>query len=130
VQRCLSNGVRLNYRVTDHEPKSALLRLLAPGGRASEKMGAGPDGFGAVVLGACGGMASVYAGRPKAALRAQVWRGLPALWSAHLLALVNWRQPSAARAYACFCVPLACDTAGKTSAVGVMLCFALQARAR
>jgi len=52
VQRKLSNGMLLNYRVTDHEPKSAIMRLIAPGGRASEKMGVGPDGFGAVVLGA------------------------------------------------------------------------------
>lgn len=38
-------------RHTDNEPRAALLRLIAPGGRAAEKMGAGPDGFGSVVVG-------------------------------------------------------------------------------
>lgn len=53
VQRRLSNGIRVNYCKTDHEPKAALLRLIAPGGRACEKMEIGPDGFGAIVLGGC-----------------------------------------------------------------------------
>ena len=32
----LSNGIRVNYRVTDNEPRSAMLRLVAMGGRARE----------------------------------------------------------------------------------------------
>ena len=32
-QRVLSNGVRVNYRVTNNEPGSAFLRLVIPGGR-------------------------------------------------------------------------------------------------
>eukprot|EP00798_Chlamydomonas_sp_ICE-L_P027064 gene27064-2297_t len=51
VQRRLSNGVRINYRQTDNEPNGVLFRAICNGGRADEKMGAGPDGFGAVVVG-------------------------------------------------------------------------------
>ena len=36
VQRRLSNGVRVNYCSTDNEPRAAMLRLVAPGGRARE----------------------------------------------------------------------------------------------
>lgn len=50
-QRRLSNGIRVNYRKTDFEPCSGLMRLAAPGGRMAENMGVGPDGFGAVVVG-------------------------------------------------------------------------------
>ena len=38
-------------RVTDNEPRAAIMRVIANGGRASEKLGVGPDGFGAVVIG-------------------------------------------------------------------------------
>lgn len=49
VQRRLSNGVRLNYKVTDNDPRSAMLRLCASGGRAAEPTsGAGPAGVGAM----------------------------------------------------------------------------------
>lgn len=41
VQRRLSNGMRLNYRVTDNEPRAALLRIIAPGGSCMDKMGPG-----------------------------------------------------------------------------------------
>ncbi|KAG1670958.1 hypothetical protein FOA52_011393 [Chlamydomonas sp. UWO 241] len=51
TQRRLSNGIRINYRKTDNEPKAALMRVIANGGRAAERMGTGPDGFGAVVVG-------------------------------------------------------------------------------
>jgi len=51
TQRRLSNGIRINYRHTDNESKACLLRVIANGGRASEKLGAAPDGFGAVVVG-------------------------------------------------------------------------------
>lgn len=53
-QRRLSNGIRINYRKTDFEPCSGLMRLAAPGGRMAENMGVGPDGFGAVVVGELG----------------------------------------------------------------------------
>ena len=42
-------------RVTDNEPRAAIMRVIANGGRASEKLGVGPDGFGAVVIGERGG---------------------------------------------------------------------------
>lgn len=47
----LSNGVRVNYRVTDNEPRSAMLRLVASGGRAREGAGVGPTGSGVVAVG-------------------------------------------------------------------------------
>jgi len=46
AQRRLSNGVRVNWRRSENEPQGAVLRLVAPGGRAAE---ATP---GAVALGA------------------------------------------------------------------------------
>lgn len=51
VQRRLSNGVRVNYCSTDNEPRAAMLRLVAPGGRAREAEGVGPSGAGAVAVG-------------------------------------------------------------------------------
>ena len=51
TQRRLSNGIRVNYRYSDNEPKAAMLRIIANGGRAAENMTIGPDGFGAVVVG-------------------------------------------------------------------------------
>lgn len=51
VQRRLSNGVRVNYCSTDNEPRAAMLRLVAPGGRAREAEGVGPAGAGAVAVG-------------------------------------------------------------------------------
>ncbi|KAL6754220.1 peptidase M16 inactive domain-containing protein [Haematococcus lacustris] len=51
VQRRLQNGVRVNYKHTDNEPQSALMRLIVPGGRAAESMEKGPEGFGAVLVG-------------------------------------------------------------------------------
>jgi len=55
VQRRLSNGMRINYRVTDNEPQAAMLRVIVEGGRAWEA--AEPDvesgkGAGAVAIGA------------------------------------------------------------------------------
>ena len=52
AQRRLSNGVRVNWRVSLNEPAGASLRLVAPGGRAAEMRGAGSAGTGAVALGA------------------------------------------------------------------------------
>ena len=52
VQRRLSNGMRLNYWHTQNEPRAAMIRVVAAGGRASEGAEAGPSGVGAVVLGA------------------------------------------------------------------------------
>ena len=51
VQRRLSNGVRVNYCATDNEPRAAMLRVVAPGGRAREPAEAGPAGAGAVAVG-------------------------------------------------------------------------------
>lgn len=51
VQRRLSNGVRINYLRTDHEPKACMMRVISNGGKAAERMAVGPDGFGAVVIG-------------------------------------------------------------------------------
>ena len=51
TQRRLSNGIRINYRYSDNEPKAAMMRVVVNGGRAAEKMSIGPDGFGAVVVG-------------------------------------------------------------------------------
>lgn len=39
VQRKLSNGVRLNIRHTNNEPRAAMLRLVGAGGRACEGAG-------------------------------------------------------------------------------------------
>ena len=50
-QRVLSNGVRVNYRVTNNEPGSAFLRLVIPGGRTAEPTTAGPGGIGAAAVG-------------------------------------------------------------------------------
>jgi hypothetical protein len=36
VQRQLSNGIRINYRKTDNEPRAAMIRVVAAGGRAME----------------------------------------------------------------------------------------------
>lgn len=52
VMRRLSNGIRVNYKVTLNEPQSAVLRLVAPGGRAAEAIGAGQRGCGSVMVGA------------------------------------------------------------------------------
>ena len=52
TQRRLSNGIRVNYKHSDNEPKACMMRICVNGGRAAEKLGAGPDGFGAVVVGA------------------------------------------------------------------------------
>eukprot|EP00878_Enallax_costatus_P022594 GHUV01023985.1.p1 GENE.GHUV01023985.1~~GHUV01023985.1.p1 ORF type:complete len:442 (+),score=150.60 GHUV01023985.1:955-2280(+) len=51
TQRRLSNGIRVNYRHTDNEPKAGLLRIVAAGGRASESTDPGPGGVGAVGVG-------------------------------------------------------------------------------
>lgn len=51
TQRRLSNGIRVNYKHSDNEPKACMMRVCVNGGRAAEKLGAGPDGFGAVVIG-------------------------------------------------------------------------------
>lgn len=44
--------VQVNYRRTDNEPRGAMLRLVATGGRATEGPGAGPLGTGVMALGA------------------------------------------------------------------------------
>lgn len=51
VQLRLSNGIKVNYRRTDNEPRGAMLRLVAAGGRATEGQGAGPLGVGVMALG-------------------------------------------------------------------------------
>lgn len=50
-QRRLSNGIKVNYRHTDNEPRAAMLRLVAAGGRACEPSEAGPSGAGVVTVG-------------------------------------------------------------------------------
>ena len=50
-QRVLSNGIRVNYRVTNNEPGSAFLRLVIPGGRTAEGTKPGPGGIGAAAVG-------------------------------------------------------------------------------
>jgi predicted Zn-dependent peptidase len=50
-QRVLSNGIRVNYRVTNNEPGSAFLRLVVPGGRTAESTAPGPGGIGAAAVG-------------------------------------------------------------------------------
>lgn len=52
VQRRLSNGCTLNYKVSDNDPSSAGMRLCMSGGRAAEvTSGAGPSGVGAMQIG-------------------------------------------------------------------------------
>ena len=51
VQRRLSNGIKVNYWHSDNEPRSALMRIVGPGGRAVEGVGPGPSGCGAVAVG-------------------------------------------------------------------------------
>lgn len=51
VQMRLANGIKVNYRVTDNEPRGAMLRLVAAGGRATEGQGVGPLGTGSMALG-------------------------------------------------------------------------------
>lgn len=51
VQRRLSNGIRINIVHTDNEPKSALMRMVVPGGRYSDKIGIGPNGTGSATVG-------------------------------------------------------------------------------
>lgn len=47
VQRQLSNGIRINYKVSQNEAKGGVLRLVVSGGRAKET----PDARGAVIVG-------------------------------------------------------------------------------
>ena len=51
VQRRLSNGIRVNYRQTDNEPRAAMVRVVAAGGRSREGEGVGPFGTGVVAVG-------------------------------------------------------------------------------
>eukprot|EP00887_Chlorella_sp_A99_P001378 scaffold8.g1378.t1 len=51
VQRRLSNGIRVNYRRTDNEPRAAMVRVVAAGGRSREGGGVGPSGTGVVAVG-------------------------------------------------------------------------------
>ncbi|KAI8464353.1 MAG: LuxS/MPP-like metallohydrolase [Monoraphidium minutum] len=51
TQRRLSNGIRINYRHTDNEPKSGMLRLVMAGGRAVEPSEAGPSGASCIGVG-------------------------------------------------------------------------------
>ncbi len=51
MQRRLSNGIRVNYCHTDNEPRAAMVRMVAAGGRALEGQGPGPSGTGAVSIG-------------------------------------------------------------------------------
>ena len=51
MQRRLSNGIRVNYSHTDNEPRAAMVRMVAAGGRALEGQGAGPSGTGVVSIG-------------------------------------------------------------------------------
>lgn len=52
VQKRLSNGIRVNIRRTDNEPRGAMVRLVAAGGRAEEGRGVvGPDGHGVIAVG-------------------------------------------------------------------------------
>lgn len=50
-QRRLSNGIKVNFRHTDNEPKAAMVRVVAAGGRAREALGVGPQGTGAISVG-------------------------------------------------------------------------------
>lgn len=47
----LPTNLQVNYRRTDNEPRGAMLRLVAAGGRATEGEGVGPLGTGVVALG-------------------------------------------------------------------------------
>ncbi|CAM6089817.1 unnamed protein product [Calypogeia fissa] len=47
VQRRLSNGIRVNYKITQNEAKGGVMRLVVAGGRARES----PDASGAVAVG-------------------------------------------------------------------------------
>jgi hypothetical protein len=49
----LSNGIKVNYRVTDNEPRSAMLRLVAMGGRAREGALRALPCTGCAALGCC-----------------------------------------------------------------------------
>ena len=50
--RRLSNGIRVNFRHTSNEPRAAMVRLVAAGGRALEEKGmVGPRGHGSVAVG-------------------------------------------------------------------------------
>jgi hypothetical protein len=52
VQRRLSNGCTLNYKVSDNDPNSAGMRICMSGGRAAEvTSGAGPAGVAAMQVG-------------------------------------------------------------------------------
>lgn len=52
VQRRLSNGCTLNYKVSDNDPSSAGMRICMSGGRAAEVIsGAGPAGVAAMQVG-------------------------------------------------------------------------------
>lgn len=52
VRRRLSNGIMVNYCRTDNEPRGAMVRVVAAGGRALESPGViGPDGHGVVAIG-------------------------------------------------------------------------------
>lgn len=70
VQLRLSNGIKVNYRRTDNEPRGAMLRLVAAGGRATEGRGAGPLGAGVMALGT---RTLSEAGTVGAWSREQVW---------------------------------------------------------
>jgi len=49
--RRLDNGIRINYRVSENEPKGAVLRLVAGGGRSVEVPGEEGAGIGSVAVG-------------------------------------------------------------------------------
>lgn len=52
IRRKLSNGIRVNYRKTDNEPRGAMVRVVAAGGRALEPAGVvGNQGQGVVAVG-------------------------------------------------------------------------------
>ncbi len=36
LQRRLSNGIKVNFKQSDNEPRAAMLRIVAAGGRACE----------------------------------------------------------------------------------------------
>ena len=36
MQRRLSNGIKINFKQSDNEPRAAMLRIVAAGGRACE----------------------------------------------------------------------------------------------
>ncbi|RZC54766.1 hypothetical protein C5167_013622 [Papaver somniferum] len=47
TQCCLSNGISVNYKITQHESKAGVMRLIVGGGRATEDS----DSGGAVIVG-------------------------------------------------------------------------------